>query len=492
MKDRRIIAVIDLGSNSFHMMVARVDSDRITVLDTHKEPVRLRFGLMPDGSISEEAQDRALKCLRRFAQRLRGVKEIRVVGTNTLRRAKTPKPFLKKIEEILNSPVEVIGGSEEARLIYLGVANNLPLSENRNLVIDIGGGSTEFIIGKNKESNMRETRPMGCVGFTMDFFSDGVVTKKRFNKAIFKVSQELESHLQSLSKEHWDVAIGASGTIKAIGNLVNAMRGEDVITMEGLQEIYDRMPWGRPIGPDVFPGLREDREPVFAGGFAILYGIFKTCGITEMQISPHSMREGLFLDYIGRTGDQDVREETVSRLKRFYGVDELQAARIKKTVLELFRQVLGNLFERRKTVRKMLGWAADLHEIGRAVAHTGYHKHGAYIILNGDMDGFSRVEQCLLGFLVLNHRKRLKTDPLPYETRQELPLVFILRLACIFNRERIDVVLPDLAISWRKKQITLKIDRKWLENHPMTRYDLDLEEAWWKRIGYVLDINLEA
>jgi len=480
---------MDLGSNSFHMMVARVDNGRVTVIDTHKEPVRLRFGLQPDGTLSEEAQDRALASLRRFAQRLRGIKEIRVVGTNTLRRAKNPKPFLKKIEEILKTPVEVIGGSEEARLIYLGVSNNMPPSDQRNLVIDIGGGSTEFIIGKNKDSELRETRPLGCVGFTMDFFPDGVITKKRFNRAVFKVSQELEGYVQALSVDRWDRAIGASGSIKAIGSVVNAIRGDDVITVDGLKDIFDRIPWGETVGPATFPGLREDRIPVFMGGFSVLYGIFHVCGIKEMIISPHSMREGLFLDYIGRTGEHDTRDETVMRLKQFYGVDIAHGDRVKKTVLELFRQMIGNLFERRNTVRKMLCWAADLHEIGRAVAHTGYHKHGAYIILNGDMDGFSRVEQCLLGFLVLNHRKRLKTDPLPYETKQELPLVLLLRLACIFNRERIPVDLPDLAIGWRKKQITFQIDQEWLSNHPMTHYDLGLEQAWWKRIGYNLIIN---
>ena len=485
----RTLAVVDLGSNSFHMLVARADGNRLSLQDTLKEPVRLRMGLGADGSISDEARERALSCLRRFAQRLAGVDHIRVVGTNTMRRARDTRAFLKEIEDILDVPVDVIGGMEEARLIYLGVASNRPPSDKRNLVIDIGGGSTEFIIGRNLEYTARESRPMGCVSFTMNFFSDGVVTKKRFNKAVLRVGQELESYQQLLDKENWDVAIGSSGTIKAVGHVVKAMGGGDVITREAMDAIRDSIPFGRPFHTDPPPGIREDRLTVFAGGFAVLYGIFEVCGITEMEISQHSMREGLLLDSLGRDSNRDIREETVEHLKTFYSVDVQQAERVKKTARILFQQFMGMFFNRRQSARKLLDWAADLHEIGLAIAHSGYHKHGAYVILNGDLDGFSRVEQCLLGFLVLNHRKRLKLDPMDYETEHEMPLVFILRLAVILNRGRVELDLPDIAINWRKRQIQLQIDANWLEQHPLTRLDLDMELGWWKRAGYSMAFN---
>ena len=490
MKKNRTIAIIDLGSNSFHMMVTRIEDNHTSMLDTLKEPVRLRRGLREDGTLSEEARKRALDCLRRFAQRTRGLDDIRVVGTNTLRRAKNTKQFLREIEDILGSQVEVIGGIEEARLIYLGVASNLPPSDQRNLVIDIGGGSTEFIIGKNMEPLVRETRPMGCVSMGMDFFHDGVMTKKRFQKSQMKVGQELETYQQTFSSDRWDRAIGSSGTIKAIRSVIEAITGSQVITREGLNAVLERIQWGKSVDQYSLPGLREDRFEVFPGGFAVLYGVFNGFGIERMDVSLNSMREGLLLDYLGRTsGLGDVRQSTVERLQTFYGVDKAQSERVKKTALALFQQIMGIIFERRNAARKLLGWAADLHEIGLAVAHSGFHKHGAYILLNGDLDGFNRVELCLLAFLVLNQRKRLKTDPLPYENEQEWPLVFIMRLACIFNRERIDVELPDLAIDWRKKQIRLQIDAKWLENRPMTKLDLEMEQAYWKRMGMSLNIN---
>lgn len=490
MTQPRTIGIIDLGSNSFHMMVTRIEENHTSVVDTLKEPVRLRRGLGADGTISLEAQERALACLGRFAQRLRGLDDIRVVGTNTLRRAHNTKSFLKKIEEVLGAPVEVIGGIEEARLIYLGVASNLPASERRNLVVDIGGGSTEFIIGRNLEPLVRETRPMGCVSMGMDYFPDNIMTRKRLQKALLQVGQELEAHQTNFSRDRWDRAIGSSGSIKAIRSILEAISGSQVITRAGLESILERIQWGKRVNESSLPGLREDRYEVFPGGFAVLYGVFQVFGIESMDVSPYSMREGLLLDYLGRTsGLGDVREATVTRLQNFYGVDKEQAQRVKDTAMLLFQQIIGIFFGRRNAARKILGWAADLYEIGQAVAHSGYHKHGAYILLNGDLDGFNRVEQCLLAFLVLNHRKRLKMEPLPYENEQELPLVLIMRLACILNRERITINLPDLAIDWKKRQIFLQIDPKWLDKRPMTRYDLELEQAYWKRVGMSLLIN---
>lgn len=484
------LGVVDLGSNSFHLMIARIEKGHYTVLDTLKEPVRLRQGLDPKGEIDPASQARAMACLERFAQRLRGTDYIRVVGTNTMRRAKNTRAFLKKIEEILGEQVDVIGGIEEARLIYLGVASNLPLSEKRNLVIDIGGGSTEIIVGKNMEPLNRETRPIGCVGFSMEFFPDGIITKKRFNRALLKVAQEMENLSRNYSPDHWDRAIGASGTVKAIAHAIQAIDNDQtLITKAGLDALRLRIPWGKPFEDNPLPGLRDDRIPVFPGGLAILYGIFEAFGIESMTVSPYSMREGLLVDYLGRTGDKDVREETVDRLMSFYSVDLAQAERVRKTARALFQHLIGNLFDRRHQARKLLDWAARLHEMGLVIAHSGYHKHGAYIIMNGDLDGFSRVELCQLAFLVLNHRKRLKTDPLPYETDQEWPLVLILRLAFILNRERVDIELPDIAITWRKKTISLNIDEEWLATRPMTEFDLQAERAYWKREGYTFQIK---
>lgn len=491
MEQPQKVAVLDLGSNSFHMMICQLEDDRYAVIDRVREAVRLRFGLQEDGSITKEAQERALDCLTRFEQRLRGVDTVRIVGTNTLRRAKNPGAFLKKIEKILKTPVEVIGGMEEARLIYLGVASTISNHKLRNFVIDIGGGSTEFIIGKGPAYHVRETRPMGCVAFSMEFFPENVPTKKRLHKAVLRVRQELEAYQQSLHKKNWDRCIGASGTIKAIASVCSALGAGELITLDGLDRIQALFKWGIPLEKISIPGLREDRYPVFLGGYAVLRGIFEVYQIESMEVSANSMREGLLLDLIDRGASEHIREKTVDRLMSFYSVDHIQAERVKKTALNLFPQVMGNAFKRREEFRRMLGWACDLHEIGLAIAHSGYHKHGAYILQNGDLDGFSQVEQCVMAFLVLNHRKRLKTNPLPYGIKAEWSLVLVLRLAFILNRERIDATLPDVAITWYKHIIEVFIDPEWLDNHPMTQLDLEGERSYWNRINYKFLLNGE-
>ncbi len=487
--EMRTLAIIDLGSNSFHMMISRLEGTRVTVLDRVREPVRLRMGLREDGSLTEEAQERALACLSRFEQRLRGVDQIRVVGTNTLRRAKDPTPFLRRIEALLKTPVDVIGGREEARLIYLGVASSLAPSNLRNFVIDIGGGSTEFIIGRGMEHLVRETRPIGCVAYAMDHFPDMVPTKKRLAKATLSVAQELEGYQQLLHRSQWDRCIGSSGTIKAIGAVLQGLGESGEITPAGLDLILSKIKWNAPLTKSSLPGLREDRVPVFLGGFAVLKGIFDIFGIERMEISPNSMREGLLLDALGRDQHTDPRQATVNHLMRFYNVDRDQAMRVRQTALALFPHVMGEYFRRREEMRLLLCWAAELHELGMAVAHSGYHKHGAYILQNGDLDGFSQVEQSRLAFLVLNHRKRLKADALPYGTEPEWPLVMVLRLAYLLNREHVDFDLPDIAINFHKKSIELFIDRAWLNSRPMTRLDLESEQRYWRRIDYSFAVN---
>jgi exopolyphosphatase/guanosine-5'-triphosphate,3'-diphosphate pyrophosphatase len=493
MPNSRVIATIDLGSNSFHMLIARKDDDRLQIIDTLKETVRLRAGLNESRELSEEAQNRGLACLQRFAQRLRGIppENIRVVGTNTLRRSKNAYDFLKRIEEILGVAVDVIGGNEEARLVYLGVATTLNDDVTRNLVVDIGGGSTEFIIGVGDRSHSRESRPVGCVSIAMEFFKDQVITRKRFTKACNHINSSFEGYMQPFRPAHWDRAIGTSGSIKAIAHLHSALElSPDQITKAGMEEILRRLLDAKELRKNTFPSLKEDRLPVFLGGFAVLYCAFQKLEIEAMNFSNHSLREGVLVDLVGRETNRDERPITVKRLMEFYNVDTVQAQRVREVALHLFHQVMGNLFHRREMAREILGWAADLHEIGLAIAHTGYHKHGAYIILNGDLDGFSQTEQGLLSFLVLNHRKRLKNDPLPFEDEFEWPLVFVFRLAFLLCRERMDRTLPDVAITWKKKQrIQLNIDPKWLEAHPLTATELDEEQVYWKRIGFKLNIN---
>jgi len=480
-------AALDLGSNSFHMLVVRIDNNHMSVLDTLKEPVRLGAGLTAKDALTIEAQERALECLHRFAQRLRGLnpEHIRIVGTNTLRRAKNAREFLKRAEAILPVAVNVLGGSEEARLIYLGVTHYLAPSEKRNFVIDIGGGSTELIIGRNLNPMLRESLSMGCVSFSLEYFPDGKISKKGFSNALLNVGRQIEPYSQSFGAGEWEDVIGASGTIKAIAGIHQELGfSGDKITLQGMDAIRDHLLSAKRIQDVALPGLREDRLQVFAGGFAVLFGIFQSLGITEMRVSANALREGVLLDLWGRERNQDKRQETVDRLKHFYSVDLRQAKRVRETALQLFPQVLGQILHHKTIAREMLGWAADLHEIGLAIAHHGYHKHGAYIMHNGDLDGFSQSEQGILSFLLLNHRKRLKTTPMRYEQDLDWPLVFVLRLAHLLHRERRDKPLPEMEISWKGNNINLVMDPNWLAAHPLTRYDLNLEKNYWKRIGF--------
>jgi len=485
------IAALDLGSNSFHMVIARVEQGRPVIIDTLKESVRLREGLSKRGMLSDEACARALDCLSRFAQRLRGIprENIRVVGTNTLRGAKNAGPFLEQIRALLEVPVEVIAGREEARLIYLGVANQLPEDDRRYLVVDIGGGSTELIIGQNHAPQQLESRPMGCVSYTREFFNEGKITKGCFKKALTEVSHNLEPHWRNFRPKHWDLAIGTSGTIKAIAAVLTQQgKTHGTITRAALEELLEMMYKVKRLNSLELPGLKPDRVPVFPGGLAILAGIFRTLEIEEMEISYQSLREGVLLDLIGREVS-DERAATVARMMEFYRVDAVQASVVRETAQRFFPFIRHAIRHEATIARNVLGWAADLHEIGMAIAHPNYHRHGAYILMNGDMSGFSRIEQGLLSFLVMNHRKSLKRPELPLENAYDWALLLALRLAVILHRERRRKKIPDVAIDWRDDEIVLRFDSEWLEDQPLTRHDLEIERRSWKKLGRTLKIE---
>lgn len=491
LEEKESIAALDLGSNSFHMVVAQVDDQRPVVIDTLKEMVRLRDGLAKDGTLSQEAQDRALACLKRFEQRLRDIppKNIRVVGTNTLRGARNTAQLLRDIQTLLGAPVEIIAGREEARLIYLGVINQLPTPDQRNLVVDIGGGSTEFIVGEGFETKTLESRPMGCVSFTKEYFPDGRLSRRRFNDAVKQVLWLLEPHRQLFKRKNWDVAIGTSGTAKATAGILREIgEGRNTITRQGLEILIEKVLAAKKIDQLNLPGLKPERAPVYPGGLAILYGVFQAFKIDQMRISYQSLREGVIWEMVGRD-TSDIRFHTIARMMSFYKVDKRQAEAVRDFALKLFPQIQHALLHEETLAEMILRWAAELHEIGLAIAHPNYHRHGAYILLNADMAGFSRVGQGLLSFLVMNHRKSLKNPELPLENELDWALLFVLRLAVIFHRERRYRTPPDLQIDWNVHYIRLAIPKDWLEAHPLTRADLEMEQNYWRKIGYEMELE---
>lgn len=486
-------AALDLGSNSFHLLVARCEGSRLVVLDRHKENVRFASGLRPDGTLSKAMMDKALDSLRRFAQRLRSTPpgRVRVVGTNTLRKATNADSFLQRAEDILQCPIDIISGIEEARLIYLGVANDLSPGEQRRLVVDIGGGSTELVIGNRKPLKL-DSLYMGCVSHSVRFFPDGLISPDCYQKAVIAARAEMQWASHDFSSAGWQEAVGSSGTIRAIEKILHeaGMAPNHTITLAGIDFLAAQISRHRQCSELDLPGLSEDRRPVLPGGLAVLHAIFLELGISEMHVSQHAIREGIILDLAGRLHDEDMRRETVQRFMRQYQVDRVQVQRVQQWAQHLLEQARDEFSDIYDNARQLLDWAICLHEIGLSVSHNGYHKHSAYLVQNSDMPGFSRQEQKLLGFLVLNHRRKLKPLPQTYGFDPDWRLVQILRLAFLFNRHRDDHQPPaDLKMRLRPNGMRLQLDHDWLEAHPLTAEDLKAEQRFLK--GLDLDLVIE-
>ncbi len=486
-------AAVDLGSNSFHMIVAKIVDGRLQIVDRIKEMVRLASGLNNKNELSEESMERALNCLQQFGQRIQGVPEIniRAVGTNTLRQAKNGSAFLFRAHQALGHPIEIISGREEARLIYHGVAHTLYDENNKRLVIDIGGGSTELIIGRGFETFVTESLYMGCVNIAQRFFSDGKIKSKKMQKAILVVRQEMEVIETPYKKKGWDLALGSSGTINTIRNVVQAQGWCDVgITAEALGKLKDLLIEIGDVQSIDLKGLSEHRRPVFASGVAVLCGLFEGLSLEKIGVSDGALREGLLHDLIGRIQDRDIRDQTIQDVAKRYGVDLDQAQRVQGTAEMLFHKVAPYWVLGSKVHLKLLQWSALIHEIGLSIAHDRYHRHGAYLILNSDLAGFSRQEQQNLAILVRAHRRKFPKNEFESisEAMQDsiLRLSILLRIAIILHRSRTDSSLPDIQINVEQNNVNLIFEEDWLSRHPLTQADLESEKNYLQVAGVEL------
>lgn len=503
---REVYGALDLGSNSFHLLLARVEEGKLVVMDRHKESVRLAEGLNSDSTLSGAAIKRALNSLRRFAERLRStpVSHFRVVGTNTLRTARNADSFLRKAEAILQAPIHIISGSEEARLTYLGVAKDFSPQERRRLVVDIGGGSTEVVVGGSVPERL-ESLSLGCVDLSVRYFPDGKLSAKAYRKALLSARAEVQSVVKHFGRKNWDEAVGSSGTIRSVEALLESMSlnnstlnnvfadNAHTINPEGLEKLADHLCRFKRITDMDWPGLSAERRKVLPGGLAVLHAIFLELGVERMHVSSYSMREGIILDLAGRLHNRDTRAESVRHFMSQYRVDVEQAQRVAKCAERLLSQVRSDLNTEGEKAEQLLAWAGSLHEIGLSIAHGGYHKHGAYLLLHSDMPGFSKQEQKLLSFLVLNHRRKLRSMPETYGFHPDWRLVQILRLACLFSRRRDDDALPDtMFISFKKDGVKLTLSESWLKHHPLTSEDLTVEQDYLKAIHRKLDIEVSA
>jgi len=487
-RQQPILAAVDLGSNSFRLQVARVEGDQLYMLDGLREPVRLAAGLTADKYLDAETQQRALVALGRFAERLRNLPRdaVRVVGTNSLRVAKNAADFIPQAEHVLGFPIEVIAGREEARLIYLGVAHELPQSKHNRLVIDIGGGSTEFIIGNGLTPLKLESLYMGCVSFSNRFFPDGKITKQNLKQAELAARNELQTIVADY-KGQWQQALGSSGTARAIAEILE-LNGysNGGITRDGLDRLRAHLLNVGDMHKLDLQGFRQDRISTLAGGFAILYAAFCELNITHMDPAMGALREGVLYDLLGRFHDHDVRDVTAQQFMQRYHVDAKQAGRVAKLAQILAQQFLGS--ENDQAALHLLGWAANLHEIGISVAHNGYHKHTAYILANADMPGYSKKEQTRLSLLTLAQRGSLNKLQGQLKNTEDFILAMSLRLAVLFYRNRSDSGLPALRGRFSGTKFHLSIDPDWLAQNPLTETVLQDEVKQWKALGVSLQI----
>ena len=488
----QLLAAVDMGSNSFRLIVGRVEEteagSQIYQVDALREAVRLAAGLSRDKMLDRASQVRGWDALKRFGERLRDFHpdHVRAVATNTLRIAKNADEFLVEAEAALGFPIEVIAGREEARLIYAGAAHSVPANAGQRLVVDIGGGSTEFIIGSHYTPIRMESLYIGCVSHSRTFFPAGNVDDYTMRQAELAARREIQIISSDYKQTGWDQAIGSSGTARALAELVEANHFNDSgvthgISRVGLEKLKRALIKADNVNRLKLVALKADRIPVLAGGLSIMIAVFDELGIDYVDTTDGALRLGVLYDLLGRSQHEDMRTVTAEGFMRRYGVDRAQAGRIGELAVRFYDQLHEDDAERRAENRMFLGWAAALHEIGLSISHSAYHKHSAYIASNADMPGFSRTDQARLAALVLGHAGKL--GKLSQAREVEWPLLFCLRLASLLCRRRADVGLPGIFVSQANGGYEVRLPGEWVANNPLTDYSLIQEAAEWEKVG---------
>jgi exopolyphosphatase/guanosine-5'-triphosphate,3'-diphosphate pyrophosphatase len=489
-----VLAAVDLGSNSFHMVVARVVGNAPAIIDRLREQVQLGAGLDEQDEISPAARKRALDCLERFGERLRDLTGpgVRAVGTNTIRRARNSRFFLEEAEIALGHPIEVIAGKEEARLIYLGVCHTQDTrNSEKRLVIDIGGGSTELILGIGFEPELMRSTEMGCVAFSRRFFPDGSIKKKRLEEARLAARIELRGIVKRFRERGWESVVGASGTIRSVQRILQENGWSDrAITLEGIERLEEELVSAKAKS---IAGLKAERAPVLPGGLMILKALFQGLKLESMDAAEGALREGVLFDLLGRMRHEDVRDRTIRALEDRYEVDRNQAMRVEMTARSFLAAVVAPWKLEPELAGRFLAWAARLHEIGLAVSYAGHNRHGAYLVGNSDMPGFSQEDRRLLAVLIGAQRSRVDLDEFqlgmpPRLARLAAPLAALLRLSIRLHRGRSWDDIPEIEIKAKKESLRLGFPAGWLDEHPLTLGDLTKEAKRIEALG--LDVTI--
>jgi exopolyphosphatase/guanosine-5'-triphosphate,3'-diphosphate pyrophosphatase len=489
------IAAIDLGSNSFHMVVARIQHGEVRTLDRLGEKVQLASGLNKKGELSEASQQRALECLRRFKQRIKELdsSSVQIVATNAVREARNRKQFIRRAEVVMGSPIEIVSGREEARLIYLGVAHTLADDLGCRLVIDIGGGSTEFIIGERFEPQLLESLHMGCVSYRDRFFSNGLITEAAMNRAQTTAAQEILNIKQQFGARGWDSCAGASGSIKAVFTAVQAMGlSDEVLTPTHMEALRQRMIELGHVSRLSEIGIKKDRQSIFPAGMIILHASFVELGIKEMIMANGALREGLLYDMIGRKRHEDVRERTISSMQKRYDVDVRHAHEVELTVLHAWTQVCKQWELDTPYDEQLLVWAARTFEVGMMIAHSQYHRHGAYLVRYSELPGFTKLTQLHLSTIIRQHRRKIDLEYFnemkDSERARLLKLCILFRLAVILTAAR-NSEETSFTFKVSRNQMALDMGQGWLAQHPLTLANLENEKEYLKKVGYSLVVR---
>ena len=489
-------AAVDLGSNSFHLVISRYTHGEFTVVDRQKEVVRLAGGLDENGVLSDEVTERALSALNRFGQLLRAIpdSQVRVVGTNALRRMHQKQRFLEAAEKALGHNIEIIAGREEARLIYLGVSKWSNSEQDPRLVIDIGGGSTEIIVGRGETAYHRESLEVGCVVQSNEFFQDGKLSQKRFVQAKLAAELVIQPVVAQFRAQSWTHVIGCSGTMKSLATvLIEGGWSKDGINRVALAQLLEAAIAAKHIDNLDFPGLTRDRKPVFAGGLSILLALFELFDIQQMSVSDIALREGVLYDLVGRSSAEDIRNVTVSAMLSRWAVEPLHGEQVRDTVKGLYQQVAASWDIQGRLFEDILGWSAQLHELGLLISHDGYQNHGAYVVANADMAGFARRDQLLLAALIAGHRQKF-----PLDQFEQLPsnlvtpakrIATLLRLAVLLHRDRASNMSAIPELTAEGQQLNLRFENEWIASHPLTAADLSQEQSRLKLIGIRLSFS---
>jgi exopolyphosphatase/guanosine-5'-triphosphate,3'-diphosphate pyrophosphatase len=489
------LAAIDLGSNSYRLEIGYLDHGQIQRAEYLKETVRQGNGLDENRNLSRQAMQRGWDCLARFGERLAGFRkyQVRAVATQTLREARNRDEFLGRATEILGFPIDVISGREEARLIYQGVAHLLPQSDERRLVVDIGGRSTELILGQAYEARSMESFRVGSVAWSMRYFPDGVFSTQAFDTAEVAAKAVLDEALATYPPDAWEVAYGASGTVGAVGDvLVQAGWPAGLITRDGLDWLLERLLKAQNADRIRLDGMKEDRRAVIGGGVSVLRAVFDLLSIKEMHVAEGALRHGALYDLLDREHEQtDQRHASVTRLSSKFGAEQAQAQRVGKAARQLFRQVGGGFApdEMERHLRK-LGWAAQLHEIGSLISHSDYHKHGAYILDNADAAGFTMPELHRLSLLVLGHRGKLRKLEVDFEDDVFVRQLLALRLAVLLCHARRDPDLQGLQLRHETPHhLTLSCRPGWCAAYPQSAHLLREELLAWQKTPWTLGFD---